>query len=89
MFVGPIILEISLSFPDFVDDGVVPPPPPLFFCCSSSPITPSSTLHVSYSTYLTGLPQFEFVTIMLHFTTVFAIAMIYNANTSYFFITYS
>ena len=86
MLVSPVVLEISLSFSNFVDDGVVSP---FFCCCSSSPSTPSSTLHVSYSTHLVGLPQFEFVTMMLHFATVFAIAMIYNANTSYFFITYS
>ena len=86
MLVGPVVLEINLSFPDFVDDGVVSP---FFCCCSSSPISPSSTLHVSHSTNLAGLPQFEFVTMMLHFAIVFAIAMIYNANISYFFITYS
>ena len=65
-------MEISPLFPDFVDDDVVPLLPPLFFCFH---ITPSSILYVSYSTYLASLPQFKFVTMMLHFVTTFAITM--------------
>ena len=44
--VDPTVLEISPLFMGFVDDDVVPH---FFF---SSLITPSSTLYVSYSTYL-------------------------------------
>ena len=65
-------MEISPLFLGFVDNDVVPPRP-LFFCLPSF-ITPSSTLYVSYSTYLASSAT-VWVYNMLHFVIAFAIAI--------------
>ena len=59
--VDPAVLEISLLYLGFVDDDVIPLLFSLFifsfffFVCFPSLTTPSSTLYVSYSTYLASL----------------------------------
>ena len=65
--VGPIVFEIRLSFPDFVDDDVVS----LFLIFVF-------LLLLLHPVHLFGVcfPQFRFVTVMLHFATTFIIAMI-------------
>ena len=72
--VDPAVLEINFLFLGFVDDDVFPPPP----LCFPFLTTLSSALYVSCSTFLASLiwmPQFGFVTMMLHFVTAFAIAI--------------
>ena len=82
----PAVLEISPLFLGFVDDDVVP-----FFFCFPSLITSSSTLYVSYSTYLASSATFWVcnydATLCYCFCYCYDIECFYN--TSYLFIAYS
>ena len=69
----PVILEISHLFLDFVDDDVVPPPPFFFVFLLLLPLLTHFIFPIALIWQV--LPQFGFVTMILHFVTTFAIAM--------------
>ena len=68
-------MEISPLFLGFVDDDVVPPP--LFFLFVVFLLLLPHLVHFIFPIALIWqvLPQFGFVTMILHFVTAFVIAM--------------